>query len=197
MNGAKRRVGLLVLILLAIGGGWAAVHRAMPAWYARRIYPLRHAAIIREAADRNGVDPALVAAIIYEESRFQGGSTSPQGAVGLMQVLPSTAQEIARSTGGREFVVGDLTDPRVNVLYGSHYLRSLLDRYNGSWVAAVAAYNAGQGNVDAWLRKARSDRRSLTVAALPFPETRAYVRDVLRLEPVYRRAYAAELGLVR
>lgn len=188
---------MVVLTVLAIGGGWAAAQRGMPGWYARRVYPLRHAEIIREAAARNRVDPALVAAVIYEESRFRGDSTSGQGAIGLMQVLPSTAEEIARSTSGREFVIGDLTDARVNIFYGCHYLRSLLDRYHGSRMAAVAAYNAGQGNVDAWLAQARDDRRPLTVGTLPFAETRAYVREVLRLEPVYRRAYAAELGLVR
>jgi len=192
-----RKLAVAALALGALAGAWAIVDALMPSWYARHVYPLSHAAEIRAAATRNGLDPALVAAVIYEESRFRDDVSSHQGAVGLMQVLPSTAQEIARQTGGTDWTLGDLADPRVNTLYGSYYLRELLDRYGGSELAAVAAYNAGQGNVDAWLSQARAAGRPLRVRDLPFAETRAYVGDVLRLQKIYRRTYGEELGLRR
>jgi soluble lytic murein transglycosylase len=93
--------------------------------------------------------PALIAAVIYRESKFRD-VTSSAGAKGLMQILPSTAHFIARKSGGTEFEQGDLADPQINISYGSWYLRYLLDRYDGNAVAAVAAYNAGHGRVDEW-----------------------------------------------
>ena len=109
-----------------------------------------------------------------------------------MQLLPSTAEEIARRTGGERFEVADLRDPRVNVRYGTHYLRFLLDRYDGSLVEALAAYHAGPRNVGPLGRRATGGE--LTVDDIPFADTRAYVREVLALTDVYRRAYGGELG---
>ena len=182
-------IGGLVLAALAIA--WGALALSKPGWFLRGVYPLSHVAAIRAAARKNHLDPALVAAIIYEESRFHDDVSSHQGAVGLMQVMPATAQDIARRTGGTGFVVTDLTDARVNVLYGCYYLRQLLDHYHGSVTAAVAAYNAGQGNVDAWLSTTGG---KLTPQAIPFSETRDYVEHVLSLRKLYRRAYGAQLG---
>jgi soluble lytic murein transglycosylase len=169
--------------------GWYA--QAMPAWYARTVYPLEHGDLVRDAARRHDVDPALVAAVIYEESGWREEAVSRLGAVGLMQLLPSTARDVARHTGGKRFEVADLRDPRVNVRYGTHYLRSLLDRYDGSLVEALAAYHAGPRNADRWVASAGGE---LTVDAIPFADTREYVREVLALTDVYRRAYGEELG---
>ena len=119
---------------------------------------------------------------------------SQSGAVGLMQVLPSTAEEIARRTGGERFVLGDLSDPRINILYGSNYLRYLLDHFDGSQVMAVAAYNAGLAAVDGWAARAERDGGAFTLDDIAFAETRDYVREVQRLQKVYRRAYGGELG---
>ena len=130
-----------------------------------------------------------MAAVIYQESRFRHTTTSPRGAVGLMQLLPSTAQEIARRTGGEAFVLGDLTTPRVNILYGCNYLRYLLDAFHGSVTEALAAYNAGVANVQAWIADAGG--RPLRAADIPFAETRSYVRRVGLLTGVYRRAYGS------
>lgn len=169
--------------------GWYA--QAMPAWYARAVYPLEHEAAVRRAARRYDLDPALVAAVVYEESGFRDDAVSARGAVGLMQLLPSTAEEIARRTGGRRFVASDLTDPRINVLYGSNYLRYLLDRFAGSPVEALAAYHAGVRNVERWVDAGGG---ALAVTDITFVDTRSYVAEVLRLQGVYRRAYDAELG---
>ena len=188
-----RRLAVAVaLVLVAFGVAWAIVDREMPGWYARLRYPLAYTGDIHEAATRNDLDPALIAAVIEKESKFHSDASSQKGAVGLMQMLPSTAEEIARESGGQDFMLGDLHDPRINILYGSYYLRRLLDRYGGDEVAAVAAYNAGQGNVDSWLRKSGSD--ALEAADIPFAETRAYVRAVERLKTIYRRAYGSRLG---
>jgi soluble lytic murein transglycosylase len=150
--------------------------------------PLRHEDVIRQQARDKNLDPALVAAVIYRESKFRD-VTSEAGAKGLMQILPSTAQFIARRSGGTEFELRDLANPQINISYGSWYLRYLLDRYDGNEVAAIAAYNAGHRRVDAW------GGESLTVSDIRFPETEQYTRDVLDKRGEYRDRYRSELGL--
>jgi soluble lytic murein transglycosylase len=157
--------------------------------------PLRHEDIIRQQAREKDLDPALIAAVIYAESRFREGQTSHAGATGLMQITPATAQDIARKSGGTEFVVGDLATPQVNISYGAWYLRYLLGRYGGNETLALAAYNGGEGNVDRWIDSARQRERDLTISEIPFPETRHYVRAVHDAHVEYRRSYAAELGI--
>lgn len=156
--------------------------------------PLSDAAVIREQAADKHLDPALIAGVIYAETKFEP-RTSSAGALGLMQILPATATYIAHLSGGVSFTTGDLASPRINVAYGSWYLRYLLDHYNGREMLAVAAYNGGLANVDGWLAKAREQGMTLTVADLPFPETRAYVERVMRAQAQYRSTYARQLGL--
>jgi len=157
--------------------------------------PLRHEDIIRQQAADKDLDPALIAGVIYTESRFRD-QTSHAGAKGLMQILPSTADDIARKSGGTSFVQGDLADPQVNISYGSFYLRYLLKRYGGNVVLAVAAYNAGEGQVDRWVFQARHDGEKFDhTRHIPFPETRHYVEQVLQMRGEYRKRYSRELGL--
>jgi soluble lytic murein transglycosylase len=157
--------------------------------------PLRHEDIIRQQAADKQLDPALIAGVIYTESRFRD-QTSHAGAKGLMQLLPSTADDIARKSGGTAFVQGDLADPQVNISYGSFYLRYLLKRYGGNVVLAVAAYNAGEGRVDEWVFAARHRGEDFDHARhIPFPETRHYVQQVLEMRGRYRDRYKRELGL--
>jgi soluble lytic murein transglycosylase len=157
--------------------------------------PLRHEDIIRQQAADKGLDPALIAGVIYTESRFRD-QTSHAGAKGLMQLLPSTADDIARKSGGTAFVQGDLADPQVNISYGSFYLRYLLQRYGGNTVLAIAAYNAGEGRVDQWVFAARHRGEEFDHARhIPFPETRHYVQQVLEMRGRYRERYKQELGL--
>ena len=152
--------------------------------------PLRHEDVIRQQARDKNLDPALIAAVIYRESKFRD-QTSAAGAKGLMQILPDTAHFIARRTGGTEFEQGDLADPQINISYGSWYLRYLLDRYDGNTVAAVAAYNAGHGRVDRW------GGTDLTVDDIRFPETREYTRDVLDKRGEYAKRYGTSWGFTR
>jgi soluble lytic murein transglycosylase len=164
-----------------------------PAWYTKTVYPLEHAGAICAAARRYDLDPALVAAVIYTESRFNVHAQSSQGAVGLMQILPATAAQIARESGGVSFVAADLEDPRVNVRYGCYYLRHALDAFHGDVRAAVASYNAGLGVTEAWWAQATAAGHGLRVADIPYPETRAYVTKVLALRRVYRDTYGDRL----
>jgi soluble lytic murein transglycosylase len=155
--------------------------------------PLAYQDVIREQAADKHLDPALIAAVIYAETKFDSRSSSA-GALGLMQIMPQTAQFLAHRSGATTFTIGDLATPQVNIAYGSYYLRYLLDRYGGDTMLALAAYNGGESNVDRWVTDARAQGRSLTVDAIPFPETRAYVLKVLQAQRDYRRTYPTELG---
>jgi soluble lytic murein transglycosylase len=156
--------------------------------------PLSDASIIREQAAQKRLDPALIAAVIYAETKFDP-RPSPAGAQGLMQILPATAYYLAELSGGSGFTASDLADPSVNVAYGSYYLRYLLDHYRGNEMLAVAAYNGGLGNVDKWVARAQAAGRRLSVGEIPFPQTREYVQRVLNAERAYRATYARQLGI--
>jgi soluble lytic murein transglycosylase len=156
--------------------------------------PLSDASVIREQAAAKHLDPALIAAVIYAETKFEP-RTSSAGAEGLMQIEPETAEFLAKRSGGYRFTTSDLGTPSVNVAYGSYYLRYLLDHYEGNEMLAVAAYNGGLANVDRWVAAAHAGGRQLTVATIPFPQTREYVRRVLSAQAAYRTGYARELGI--
>ena len=156
--------------------------------------PLSDEGVIREQAAEKHLDPALIAAVIDAETKFEPRQSSA-GAEGLMQILPATAYFLAHLSGGSRFTESDLATPRINVAYGSYYLRYLLNHYGGNEMLAVAAYNAGLANVDSWVAEANAAGRQLTVAAIPFPETRAYVERVLQAQREYRAKYPRQLGL--
>jgi soluble lytic murein transglycosylase len=172
-------------VVAASIGVFLYLQRTEPAWWARLWFPLRYSTTVRAEAANEHLDPALLSAVIEQESKFDPNARSRTGAVGLMQLQPATAKGIALRTHGSRFVLSDLTNPAINVRYGAWYLRHLLDEY-GDERTALAAYNAGQENVDRWLAKHEP---------VQFPETRAYVARVERLKGIYRRAYASALGL--
>ena len=155
--------------------------------------PHSYSDVIRQQAADKHLDPALIAAVIYAETKFDPRPSSA-GAQGLMQILPQTAEFLARRSGATTFTVSDLATPQVNIAYGSYYLRYLLDRYGGQVMLALAAYNGGETNVDRWIARARSQGGELTVQEIPFPQTRAYVERVLKAQQDYRQTYASELG---
>lgn len=166
-------------------GAFLYLQHTEPAWYARLWYPLRYSNNVRVYASQDHLDPALLAAVIEAESKFDPTARSDAGAVGLMQLTPTTAKGIAQYTGGSRFRVSDLTNPDINIRYGAWYLGHLLDRYHHDERLALAAYNAGEANVDRWRREH---------AGIPFDETRDYVDKVERLKKIYRRVYASQLG---
>ena len=158
------------------------------------ILPLRHEDIIRQQAAAKGIDADLIAAVIYEESRFRD-QTSHAGARGLMQITPETAAFIARDSGGTRFTQKDLATPQINIAYGAYYLRYLLRQYDGNTGLAVAAYNAGETNVNRWIAEAGGEDDFEPSDHIPFAETRAYVKNVLERKKEYRKNYGDELGL--
>ncbi len=155
--------------------------------------PLKYASIIRQQATEKRLDPALIAAVIYAETRFSP-RTSSTGAEGLMQIEPATAMFLARRSGATSFTVADLGTPQVNIAYGSYYLRYLLDEYHGSKVLALAAYNGGETNVDTWITHARASHVNFTISSIPALNVRAYVSEVLSKQRSYRANYATALG---
>lgn len=170
-----RRGRSLALVLILLLAGAAAVVAAEPAWYLRLRYPLEYEHIVQGHARNYGLEPALLAAVIYQESKFDPEARSEAGAIGLMQLQPETARGIALRTGGTEFELADLYDPELNVRYGAWYLRHLLDTFDGDLELALAAYNGGQGNVS---------------RGVIFPETREYVEKVLQIRQIYQDAYS-------
>jgi soluble lytic murein transglycosylase len=190
----RRRVLALVGLAAVVVAGAAVVVPMFNRAVREVTLPLRHEDIIRQQAQDKGLDPALIAAVIFAESKFRD-QTSPTGAKGLMQIQPETARFIARRSGGSQFELDDLGTPQINIQYGTYYLRYLLDRYDDNVVLAVAAYNAGETNVAKWIERSRHSDRQFNIDDIPFPETRAYVRRVLDAERDYRREYSSELGL--
>jgi len=189
----RRRVvaGLSILVLAVAGLAlYPTLHQAVK----EITLPLRHEDIIRQQAARKHLDPALIAAVIYAESKFDARD-SATGAKGLMQIQPATARFIARRSGGTAFQVADLADPQVNIAYGSYYLRYLLQRYDGNATLAVAAYNGGETNVDKWIGDAGRGRAGFRAQDIRFVETRAYVERVLNARRDYRANYGRELGV--
>lgn len=161
-----------------------------PESWQRFYHPLDHQAAISSSADRHEVNPYLIAAMIEAESDWDAGIVSEAGAVGLMQVLPDTAKELRQRGMVDEATVssGDLSDPAVNIEYGTAYMRLLVERYH-EIETALAAYNAGMANVDGWVEEGGDIRDTIE-----FPETRHYVLRVVRARDVYEDLYPGEFS---
>ena len=180
-------------IIAAVAIAWAIVAAVMPDWYARLLYPLNNIPTLQAAAQREQLDAALVAAVIQVESKWDPDAVSHAGAVGLMQLEPSTAQFIANQKNPPPGAPGRLSDSDVSIDYGSWYLRYLINR-TGSVPAALVAYNAGEHNLAVWRANAAAAGRSFAVPNdVPFSETRAFVQNVLHDAGIYRRAYPGDL----
>ena len=180
----RRALALLVVVVTAAVLVLPAVRRLVR----NLTLPLAYASMIREQAREKHLDPALIAAVIFAETKFVP-RTSTTGALGLMQIEPATAEFLARRSGGTSFAIADLDSPDINIRYGSYYLRYLLDRYGGDETLALAAYNGGETNVDAWLAEAHTAGVPFTIASIPFAQTRAYVTRVERAQVSYTKDY--------
>lgn len=156
-----------------------------PVFWQRWYYPLEHRDQITASSQRHRINPYLIAAVIDAESDWRSETVSDAGAVGLMQLLPATAEELRRQGVVDEEVVGSgtLSDPAVNIEYGAAYLRFLIGRYH-EVETALAAYNAGIANVDEWIANGGDIREQIE-----FPETRHFVLRVSRARDVYERLY--------
>lgn len=157
-----------------------------PSLLFKSMYPLRYEDEIAASAATHGVDPYLVAAVIRSESSWDPEASSHQGARGLMQLMPETAQDMVAKglVDGKRYSHENLEDPTVNIEYGCAYLSYLLTYFNGATDRAIAAYNAGMGNVDGW---AKQDK--LLHNAITFPETQAYLVRVNMAKARYQELY--------
>lgn len=156
-----------------------------PDFWQRRYYPLRYEEAITASARRHRVSPFLIAAVISAESGWDARARSAVGAEGLMQVMPSTAEELARrgKVDARRFPPGDLHEPIVNIEYGAAYLRYLVGRYH-EIETSLAAYNAGLANADTWAASGGDIRERIE-----YPETRHFVLKVARGKDRYEALY--------
>ena len=181
----RRRWGVLLLVALALVLLALPYLLEAPEALRRLAYPLRYEETIRAAAAERGVEPALVAAVIRTESGFDPEVKSSRGARGLMQIQPVTAGFIAERGG----VTGDYRDPKTNIRMGTWYLGYLQGRYDGHERLVLAAYNSGEGQVDAWISEKGFDIER----DIPFAETRGYVEDVLEARATYVELYGENL----
>lgn len=183
--GIMRAVLLLLLVasMIFVGSG---VVRAGYQMYLTLRYPLSYQDQIMACQQEFGLDPSYVAAVIYEESRFNPAARSHQNAIGLMQIQPETGHFIAQKLNDGAFTEQALSDASVNIRYGCYYLSYLMDRY-GVRDHALAAYNAGPGTVDGWL--AQDDYQ------ISFTETSQFVARVAQSELMYRDLYFASTGV--
>ena len=152
-------------------------------------YPPGNSSLVNRHAQAFNLDPALLSAVILEESRFQVQAVSPAGARGLMQVMPQTGRQIARELKVRPFSEDQLYDPAVNIRLGSWYFARMLEEFEGKVHLALAAYNAGPGAVRKWLAAAPSSAEDEFVENIPYTETRNYVIRVIGSAQVYRLLY--------
>ena len=156
---------------------------SVPAYFLKMYYPMKYQDSIRKNAEKNRLDPYLVMGLIHQESYFNPLARSPVGAMGLMQLMPPTAKELARRLRSS----ANADDPDVNIRLGTFYFRSLVDMFGGAVQLAVASYNAGMGNVLRWRRAAPHRPMDEFLESMPFPETRNYVKRVMMLSGSYRR----------
>lgn len=185
MKVLSRLVALLVLATLVF------LFLELPFFW-KRIYPIQYQAVIAEQAALNDLDPALVAAVIKVESNFRADAVSRRDARGLMQLLPSTAEEVARNMGHQideDVFVEQLFDPEFNITLGTRYLAKMLRDFGGNEAMALAAYNAGPNKLKSWLDSGVWDGTWANREQIPYPETRNYLGKVQLAKEKYGKLY--------
>jgi len=181
--------GILVLALittLLIVSAYFILHSQ---WFGRFIFPLPYKELIFTQAQERDLDPYLVAAVIFVESKFDPSAKSDSGALGLMQIMPTTGKWAAEKIGLEDFREEYLYDPQVNVTIGTWYLANLREEFGNNLVIMLAAYNGGRGNVKEWLQEELWTGEHNTVEQIPFPETKHYVLRVMAAYKEYKRLY--------
>ncbi|HSE89196.1 MAG TPA: transglycosylase SLT domain-containing protein [Candidatus Binatia bacterium] len=152
-------------------------------------FPLAYWEMIQQKAQERELDPYLILALIRQESLFDPQARSPAAALGLMQLLPSTASRIAKQIGVAPPSNEQLFQPETNLVLGTQYLKDLLQRYSNDWFKAIAAYNAGEAAVDRWEKEILTDDGEEFVERIPYLETRGYVKLVMRNHRIYKLLY--------
>ena len=182
---AKNRFSLFLWIFIML---FLAVVLVFPRWITI-FYPLPHRDLIFSTAAEYQIDPYLVFAIIRAESKYETRAESPVGAKGLMQIMPDTAKWISKQMGTKDFNPEDLHDPAVNIRLGCWYVKNLQDEFDKNTPLSVAAYNAGRGKVQEWVQAGTWDGNPHKMEGIPYPETRQYVRNVLKNYEAYQVIY--------
>jgi soluble lytic murein transglycosylase len=164
----------------------------VPPVYWHILFPRPYWPDLVSNAERNSLDPYLVASLIRQESEFNSGAVSRANAYGLMQLLPSVGKSLARKQGIKRFSTSQLLNPVTNLQLGTTNLRQVLDRFGGQAEYALAAYNAGDVPVRQWMSS--SDYKDIAefVESIPYTETREYVQAILRNQRIYRELYSAK-----
>ncbi len=181
-----KRFGTLILVLMVIAlfVQWGKVPVGIQA-VELMLNPVIHKDVVDRHAKRFGEDPLFITAVMKVESNFIKSAKSPAGAIGLMQVMPGTAQEMAEELGLKDYTVAQLEAPDTNILVGTYYLSKLRKEYDSDSILLLAAYNAGGKNVREWLKESKA--RSLEIKEIQFPETRKFVKDVLSTYQLLKR----------
>ena len=182
-NKSKVSIFLWAFLLVFVG-----IAISFPKWITV-FYPQPNREIVFSIANEYNVDPYLVFAIIRAESKFQTTAKSPVGAIGLMQIMPETAEWIAKQMNIGDFNVEDLHDPEVNIRLGCWYIKDLNAEFKGNIPLQVAAYNAGRGKVSQWVQDGKWDGNPRSMEGIPFPETKQYVKNVLSNYQAYNAIY--------
>lgn len=158
-------------------------------WFLKKIYKLEYSEYVYEYAEENEIDPFLIFAIIKAESNFNRNIESSSGAIGLMQLMESTAIEMANEIGEEVVVKEALYNPKTNIKIGTNYYSYLLEHYEGNMYLALAAYNAGMGNVDKWIKEGIIKEDGSDIENIPYKETNNYVRKIVRDYKIYQKIY--------
>lgn len=156
--------------------------------YMATFYPIKYKAEILSACEATNLPPNLVASVINAESRFDTSAVSRVGAMGLMQLMPATASEIAHKLGIDDFLPNDLFIPQINITLGTHYLRQLLEEFN-EIDTALCAYNAGPSKVRGWLKDTMYSTDGKTLLSTPYLETNTYLAKIKRYQKIYQNYF--------
>lgn len=184
---------IATIIILAVGVSYCAIVKVfnVPEKIMKKIYPKKYSEHVENYSDEYNVDPLLVYAVIKVESNFDNNVVSKSNAKGLMQLMDSTATEISRNIiCDKSFECGMLFDEETNIKIGVKYLSELLERYEGNIYVALAAYNAGIGNVDTWIEQGIIKADGSDIENIPYKETNTYVRKIVRDYGIYKKLYA-------
>lgn len=193
-RGGKKQVLLFFVVLLVfiVSAVLVFLLRHAGNEIERAVYPIEYEIIVNEMSEKYGVDKTLIYAVIRSESRFQADAVSSVGAIGLMQIMPSTFEWLQTHIGGEEKMdVDKLKEPEINIEYGTYLLSFLLERYEVE-DTAICAYNAGLGKVDEWLADESCSDDGKTLKNIPFPETKNYLYNVNESKKIYESQYFSE-----
>ena len=186
MNKVTKKLLILVLIILILIITYKLLN--IEERMLRVLYPIKYEEYVYKYSENLNIDPMLTFAIIKTESNFDSNAESPSGAIGLMQLMESTAKEQADKLN-IEYAKETLYKPEINLKLGLNYFNTLLDYYNQNYILAFAAYNAGLGNVQKWIEEGTIKEDGSDIENIPFKETNMYVRKVIKTYELYKRLY--------